>query len=293
MTERRALLWALAAIGIWGTLAAAVGDALTGVRATTLVFWAFVFAAPLLVGMDVVRRRTLRQIFVAPRRIVALGAVGIFGYHALLFVALEQAPPVEANLLNYLWPLFMVVLAPAIARERPRASFLASALVGFVGAGLVVTQGESLHVEGRHALGYALAATAAFVWASFSLILKRLGPEGEDRMALFAVTALAASFVLALMTGGVAPPPGRALLAAAWLGAGPMGIAFHCWGRALALGSAARIGVLSYLAPLLSTLALAAALERPISAANWLGMGLIVGASAAPSLQDARARGQR
>jgi drug/metabolite transporter (DMT)-like permease len=29
---------------------------------------------------------------------------GLFGFHFFLFLALRHAPPVEANLVNYLWP---------------------------------------------------------------------------------------------------------------------------------------------------------------------------------------------
>ena len=42
------------------------------------------------------------------------GCTGLFAYHFLLFIALRHAPPVEANLVNYLWPLFIVVLSPVV-----------------------------------------------------------------------------------------------------------------------------------------------------------------------------------
>lgn len=293
--DTRALAWALAAILLWGTLAAVVGDALEGAPPSQLVLWAFVFSAPTLALVDLARGRKLAAIFRAPGRVVALGLWGIFVYHALLFTALDRAPHVEANLLNYLWPLLMVLLAAPIAGERPTRVVLLGALVGFVGAALVVTRGEGLHVESEHALGYGLAALAAFAWASFSVVLRRLGPEGEDRMTLFTVASLVPAVAFAALTGGLAPPSGRALAAAAWLGVGPMGVAFFCWNRALALGSAARIGSLSYLTPLLSTLALAALARGgvgSVSRVTWVGMALIVGGAAGPVLWE-RARGAR
>src|SRR5688500_11680258 len=45
-------------------------------------------------------------------RTLLLGIYGIFGFHFCLFLALRYAPPVEANLINYLWPLLIVVLSP-------------------------------------------------------------------------------------------------------------------------------------------------------------------------------------
>jgi drug/metabolite transporter (DMT)-like permease len=283
-SARSGLLWALAAILFWGTLAAAVGDALQGVRPAELVFLCFLFSAPTLLAIEVVRGRPLRAVYAPDRRAVAMGLVGVFGYHALFFFALDKAPIVEANLLNYLWPLFMVLLAPLVARERFTLPVLLGALAGFVGAALVVTQGARLHLSPEHAEGYAMAALAAVAWAAFSVGLKRLGNEGEDRMALFTLVSLGAALALAAVLGDLSWPSRRVLLAAAWVGAGPMGIAFFCWNRALSQGSASRIGALSYLDPLLSTLAVSFTLGKPITGTSWLGMALIIGGAAAATL---------
>ena len=112
-SQQTGIAWALAAIVLWGTLAAAVGDTLDGLAASTVVFWCLLFAAPTLIAFDALAmRRPLARAFVAPPRIVLLGVWGIFGYHAFLFEALDRAPMVEANLLNYLWPLLIVLLSP-------------------------------------------------------------------------------------------------------------------------------------------------------------------------------------
>jgi drug/metabolite transporter (DMT)-like permease len=47
-----------------------------------------------------------------PWKTFAIGVTGIFGYHALYFTAFRLAPAVEVNLINYLWPLLLVVLSP-------------------------------------------------------------------------------------------------------------------------------------------------------------------------------------
>jgi drug/metabolite transporter (DMT)-like permease len=117
------------------------------------------------------------------------------------------------------------------------------------------------------------------------VLLRRSGKAGEDRMALFGALALAASFLVAAARHELAPPPARALAAAAWVGFGPMAIAFLCWDRAMAEGSASRIGALSYLDPLLSTLCVSFALDKPLTAASLGGMALIIGGAAVPALR--------
>ena len=277
------MLWALAAVALWGTLAAVVGDALAGLPAATLLFWSFLFAAPTLLIADRLRGIPLRRQLAPSRRAVGLGLWGIFGYHAFLFEALAHAPIVQANLLNYLWPLLIVVLAPAIARERPNHRALLGAAVGFAGAALVVTQGRAVAISGRDALGYALAALAAVSWSTFSLLLRRWERDAKGRMPLFVTVALAASFVYAVVRGQLFVPDARALAAAAWLGIGPMALAFLAWDKAMATTSPARVGALSYLDPLLSTICVAVALHRHLSVATVVGMVLLIAGAAVGS----------
>jgi len=285
--ERSALFWALAAIVLWGTLAAVVGDTLAGVAASSLLFWSFIFAAATLAIVHVARGGRPRDLVAGKPSLILLGLWGIFGYHALLFEALGRAPIVEANLLNYLWPLLMVLLAPVLAGERASALALGGAAAGFAGAALAVTQGHAIAPRREDALGYALAALAALSWSSFSVLLRRFREEG-DRMPLFVTWSLAAAAVFAGARGGLAPPPPRALLAAAWVGIGPMAVAFTAWDRAMRLGRASTIGALSYLDPLLSTLCVALVLAKPLTGPTLAGMALIVGGAAAPALLTRR-----
>ena len=102
---RSALLAALGAIALWGALAA------LSLRLKAWPPFLLVGAALLVGSLCTVHR--LRE-WRVPARILALGVYGLFGFHFLLFLALRLAPPVEANLVNYLWPLLIVVLAPAM-----------------------------------------------------------------------------------------------------------------------------------------------------------------------------------
>jgi drug/metabolite transporter (DMT)-like permease len=97
-----------------------------------------------------------------PGRALALGVYGLFGFHFLLFVALRLAPPVEANLVNYLWPLLIVVLAPLVLPASLRRC-TCCVLTSFAGAVLAVA------AIGAGWPGLCASARLAFVWASYSL----------------------------------------------------------------------------------------------------------------------------
>jgi drug/metabolite transporter (DMT)-like permease len=261
-------LLALAAVLLWSSFAA-LSVRLRGTPPLLLA------GTALLIGSCVSLHR-LRE-WRAPWRVVALGVYGLFTYHLALFLALRLAPAVEANLLNYLWPLLIVVLTPVFFRGRPLTRrHVIAALFGFAGAALLVTGGH-VAFNRAHLPGHLLAIAAAVIWATYSLATSRLGTVSTSLVGLFC----ALSGMLAL-AGHFAFEP-RYVFAARdvpWLlllGVGPMGLAFFAWDAALKRGDPRVIGSLSYVTPLLSTTLLAVTGGGRLSAVSLGAMALIVG----------------
>lgn len=263
----------MGAIALWASLAT------LGVRLSHLPpFW--LTGVALLVGSVIalpLSQWDLRQ-WRVPMRTLALGVYGLFGYHFLLFMALRHAPPVQANLVNYLWPLGMVVMSPLFL-TGPRLSLrqVLAALLGFAGAGMAITGGRPL--EGGLAWGYLPAFGAAFVWASYSLLTQRVAAFSTSAIGLFALV----SGVLSLACHVLLEPPVQLTAAdGLWLvvmGLGPLGAAFYLWDAALKRGDARQIGLLSFLTPLLSTLLLLWSRGETPQASMALATALIVGAA--------------
>jgi drug/metabolite transporter (DMT)-like permease len=309
---RHANFCALGAIALWSMLAV-LGVKLSHVPPFLLTGLA------LLVGSALAWPFVVRQpgLWRVPVEAVALGVYGLFGFHLLLFIALRQAPPVQANLLNYLWPLLMVVLAPLLLPAvRLRPAHVLAAIVGFLGAALAIAGGAP-HGGGAASAaapvppanvgavfwGYMAALGSALVWATYSLGTRRLADEGAQvptsAIGLFG----AVSGLLALACHAMFEPPVTLGLRDGALivitGLGPLGVAFYLWDRALKLGDPRTIGVLSYLTPLASTLLLVLATGRGFSGGLLLSAVLISGAamlalrtgpersSGRPALQDA------
>jgi drug/metabolite transporter (DMT)-like permease len=217
-----------------------------------------------------------------PLAALALGVYGLFGFHFFLFLALRHAPPVEANLVNYLWPLLIVVLAPVIV---PGVSWsvrhLLAALLGFAGAALLIGSGAEALGKGE-ALGYAFAIASALIWSTYSLLTRRLRHFPTGYVAWFCIVSGAASLACHFAFESRYLPQGVEWIYLAALGIGPMGAAFFLWDRALKRGDPRALGNLAYLTPLLSTLTLVltgagvlAPLALPamalILAGAWLG----------------------
>lgn len=259
---------ALIAIGLWGTLAA-ISVHLKHVPPFLLV------GITLLIGglMSIHRLREWR----ASWKQLALGVYGLFAYHLALFIALREAPAVEANLVNYLWPLLIVVLTPLFrAGHGLHARHIVGALLGFAGAALLVTGGR-LDLQWQYLTGYGLAAAAAVIWSTYSLMSSRMGSTSTAQVGLYCVV----SGVFSLL-GHVLLESEYSLIASDWpwliaLGIGPMGLAFFAWDAALKRGDPRRIGLLSYLTPLLSTLGLVLTGGGAFTALSAMAMVLIIG----------------
>jgi drug/metabolite transporter (DMT)-like permease len=209
-----------------------------------------------------------------------VGIVGLFGYHFFYFVALQHAPAVEASLIAYLWPLLIVLFSALLPGERLRWFHSAGAIAGFLGAGLLVTQGQSLSFNWHYGLGYLAALVCALTWSSYSILSRRFGSIPTDAVGGFCgVTALLAWICHALFEQTVMPMGGE-WLAIACLGLGPVGLAFFTWDYGVKHGNIKLLGALSYMAPLLSTLLL---VVSGLASASWvIGVAclLIVGGAA-------------
>ncbi|WP_394757016.1 DMT family transporter [Rhodoferax sp.] len=288
----RANLYALAAICLWASLAAlgvllqhVPPFLLTGISLGlgSVLAWPFVL-------------KDRRQWRVAPTMML-LGVATFFGYHFLLFMGLRLAPAVEVNLINYLWPLLMVVLAPwYVPGLRLRAAHFMAAALGFAGAALAIwgagasADGGANRTPSIPGLGYLLALASAILWANYSLQTKRAEVSGNGfptaAIGLFGLLA----GLLSLVCHWLLEPPvqltGHDWLLLLAMGLGPLGASFFLWDKALKLGDVRQIGILSYLTPLASTVLLMQVTGRALSWSVALAAALIIGAALLGTRKD-------
>jgi len=277
MSLHRSDLLALAAIVLWASLAA-LGVALSHVPPFLLTGLGLLLGSAIAWPLSGWRLAAWR----VPPRTLLLGVYGLFGFHFLLFLALRHAHPVAANLVNYLWPLGMVVLAPVLLPAvRWRWGYAGAALLGFAGAALAIgSRGGWAEGDAGGGVGYLLALGSACIWATYSLLTQRVARFPTAAVGAFAAASGALSLACHWAFEPATALSARDGLLIAALGLGPLGGAFFLWDAALKRGDARRIGLLAFLTPLLSTAVLLAVRgERP-SAALVVALALVVGAAA-------------
>jgi drug/metabolite transporter (DMT)-like permease len=266
--KKKSLLLALVTIFCWGSLAT-FGRLLIHLPPFYTLGLAFAFGA--LPGF-------LRPKEMFPRfSVTAWGIAGYFGYHFFLFYSFRFAPAVEANLINYMWPVLMVLLTPLFFKEsKLRPYHFLGAFLAILGC-LILVRGKGGSFELQNMKGYLLAAMAAITWPVYSLVKKKMGEVSVWGISGFCLGAS----LLCFLTHGLIEPrvvlQGRDALLIFLMGAGPFGVAFYFWDAALKQGDAKLIGALSYLTPVLSTSSLVIFGGEMMTQTSLLAMVLIIG----------------
>ena len=249
-----ATLAGCAAIALWAFLALLSRGA-ADVPPLELTALAFAVSATLGLGVVAARGRlaALRQQPLAWLH----GVGGLAGYHALYFAALDLAPPAEAGLLNYGWPLLIVLFsAPILGMQLNRHHAIGAALSAAGWLLLLVARDSSVARGGLAWLGDLLAAAAAVTWALYSVLSRRMGSVPTEAVAGFCAASAVLAAAATLAFEHPIWPGGVAWLSIVALGAGPVGGAFFLWDIGMKRGDPRLLGTLAYATPVLSTLLL-------------------------------------
>ncbi|MAX33542.1 MAG: EamA family transporter [Halomonadaceae bacterium] len=214
-----------------------------------------------------------------PPAVWALGVGGLFGYHALYFVAQQNAPAANAGLISYLWPLLIVLFVALLPGERLKAVHVIGALLGFGGAALLI--GGDVSGEGS-VLGYGAAVACAFLWSGYSVLSRAVRQVPTAAVGGFCLVTAVLAALGHLLFEPSRWPEGLGWLGVLGLGLGPVGSAFFTWDRGVKHGDLRLLGLLSYFTPLLSTLVLiACGYAEPTGslalAAALITLGMLIG----------------
>jgi drug/metabolite transporter (DMT)-like permease len=273
----RATLIGTIAIWLWAALALFTTLTPT-VPALQLTAMTFTLSALAAICMWLLRGDGVVKHFRLSPAAWALGVGGLFGYHALYFLALKLAPPLEASLINYLWPLLIVLFSALLPGERLRWFHLAGAACGLLGTVILIAGKGEIGFDWRYAAGYAAAFACAFTWSGYSVLSRRFATVPTDAVGAFCAATALLSWIGHVSFETTAWPADVTEWAAVIaLGLGPVGLAFFCWDHGMKRGDVRALGTMAYAAPLLSTLLLIVFGQGALTLPVILACALIVG----------------
>ncbi len=223
------------------------------------------------------------------RTMLVLGATGLFPYTTLYYLAFALAPAAagNSNIINYLWPIWIVILAIPTLKERLGWRKILGIVLSFAGVYLILTGGQWIRFSLEHLPAYLSAAAGAFFWGMFSIQNKRHQFEALTAMFVYNVAAILFFALVALLASPLVWPTTRSWLLLFLLGGIVNGFSYLFWILALRAGDTAKIANLVYITPFLSLVYLAVFQKRPITAVQLSALLLVV---SGPVIQEIRLR---
>ncbi len=281
LRQRKAYWYALVTVVFWSTSASAFKLALAGAEVTELLFWA-ALSSLLVLALILAARGQLGELmrwsYRDFGRSALLGLLNPFLYYLILFRAYDLLPAQEAQPLNFVWPIVLVLLSTVILGQRLRLISLLAMAISFTGVVVISTRGHLIGLGLSNGWGVSLALASTVVWSLYWLYGVRDQREPVARLCLNFAFGVGYILCYRLFAYGWQPPAMAALVGGLYIGLFEMGLAFVLWLQALKLStSTALVGNLIYLTPFGSLLVIHWVLGEPILASTIVGLLLIVG----------------
>lgn len=279
--DKKALIFALMAVGMWSTVATAFKIALQYLEPAQLLLWAAIFSIIVLSAVVTLQGKwsELRQLTTKEwAASVLYGALNPALYYMVLFAAYDLLPAQEAQALNYSWALTLAFLSVPFLGQKLRLQDLLAGLVCYGGVLVIATRGDVLGLEFSNLPGVGLALFSTLIWAGYWILNAKDKREPVIGLMLNFIMALPILLLINAYLGLLTLPEPKGLAAAAYVGVFEMGVAFVCWLTAMRLTSqTAKISNLIFLSPFISLILIYFLLGETIYPSTLIGLGFIIG----------------
>jgi drug/metabolite transporter (DMT)-like permease len=291
--QKKAYLYAAMAVLLWASSASAFKISLRHIDVFSLLFYAsmvstIVFFVHLLFSKKLNLLQTLSKRDYLHSAL--LGCLNPFLYYTVLFKAYALLPAQEAQPLNFIWPIMLVLLSIPLLGQRIRTRDILATFISFTGVLVISTHGDILGFKFTNVTGVCLATGSSIIWALFWIYNVRDTRDETVRMFLNFAFGLVPTFLAMWLFAGVKAPSLKGALGAVYVGLFEMGITFLLWLKALKLSTTtAHVTTLIYLVPFLSLVVISLVVGERILPSTIVGLVFIV---AGILLQQLRGRRQ-
>lgn len=278
--QKKAYLCAATVVLLWATAASAFKISLRHIDVLSLLFYASVvstavFFAHLLLSkkLNLLKALSVNDYLHS----ALLGFLNPFLYYTVLFKAYSLLPAQEAQPLNFIWPITLVLLSIPLLGQKIGSKDILATLISFAGVFIISTRGHILGFKFTNVTGVCLATGSSIIWALFWIYNVRDHRDETVRMFLNFAFGSVVTFIGMLLFAGAKIPSPRGLLGATYVGLFEMGITFLLWLKALKLSkTTSHVTNFIYLVPFLSLIVISFAVGEKILPSTVVGLVFIV-----------------
>ena len=209
-------------------------------------------------------------------QIFFIGLLGTFLYNLFLYLGINKMQASQAFIINYLWPIMIVLFACIILKEKMTIKKIVAIVLSFIGVIIVTSNGNLLSIDKDSLIGALFCVLAAISYGLFSVLNKQKNYNKYLSMMLFYFVSFIVSLVYILFTKEWYIPQVNQLAGLIWIGIFTSAIAFTSWALSLEKGDTAKISNLAYITPFLSLIWTTLVLKENISIFAILGLIVIV-----------------
>lgn len=278
--QTKAYLFALASVLFWATMSSAFKLSLNYISVEGLLFWSIIFAV-LSLGLALLILKKQHKLLHLSKgdigRSALMGLITPFLYYLVLFKAYDLLQAQEAGVLNYTWPVILVILSVPFLNQKIGLSGFAGIFISFIGLMVISTKGNLFSLNFTNPLGVSLAIGSAFLWATYWIINMRDQRESISKLFLNMLFALIYITLFSMIRNTLQWPVKEAWIGVAYIGFFEMGITFIFWLTALKYAeNTAKVSNLIFLSPFMGLFFIRIFVKEAIMLSTIIGLIMII-----------------
>ena len=254
-SKTKAIIYVLICVGLWAFIPVVSKLGQKNLDNHQFLFWSSVSSLFLLVFLTVTQKKTkdfLKYNISDWFHVVFLGFLGTYLYYILIYFGYAQAQGIEVLVLEYSWPIFVVILSVFILKEKLTWKKVLTIMIGFLGVFLVLTKGNFSQIHLENFWVDILVLLAAFSAALFSVLSKKAYFEPYTMVTIFFLTATVASFFSMILLSDFLLPSKNTITLIIINGFFVNGYSYILWIKVLKESEASFVAPFVFLTPIIS-----------------------------------------
>ena len=278
-SQNRAYIFAAIAIFFWSTVATAFKLSLEHLEPIQLVFYSTIFSV-LVLFIIVVFQGKLKLIKNFSKHALLkcafLGLLNPCLYYIILFKGYDILPAQEAMVINFSWPVMIVILSIPILKQTIDIKSFLSIIVSYIGVVVIASKGDIFSMQFESPLGVIYILITTVIWALFWLFNTKNSNDSVVSLFLIFLFSLPYILLIVYFSNSFIIPSIKGIIGSAYIGLFEMGISVVLWQVALKTSTTvSRVASLVFITPFFSLLILHFVLKETILTSTIIGVILV------------------